>query len=116
MTTVTITENPAAAAAGFMYDLSLTWIDVYGCRWTWTGERDATGMALMQTGTDAPERLSHVYWMSGPLTPASRPVTNADRYAAFTALPCTGPAEHDKPTSTSHTLAGVLERLRGRSA
>jgi hypothetical protein len=110
----TIAIQRTAEAAGFTFDLGLTWIDANGARWIWTGETDETGMALIQTGEDTPERLSHVYWTFGPLIPAPHPVTYADRYAALTAPSC---AEQDeKPTPTPLTFAGLLGRLRGRSA
>lgn len=112
MTTTTVTIKPTATAAGCEFDLSLTWIDTYGARWTWTGETDDTGMALMQTGDDTPQTLNHVYWWSGPLIPAPRPVTVADRHAWLTAPACT---EQDE-TPTPLTFAGMLGRLRGRSA
>lgn len=117
MTTTTIATT--AEAAGFEFDLSLTWIDVYGCRWTWTGESDTTGMALMQTGDGTPQRLSHVYWTSGPLRPASRLVTHADRLAAVTVPACTvAEAKSQEPKPTPLTFARITNRsrLRGRSA
>lgn len=109
----TTTIKATAYAAGCEFDLSRMWIDTYGARWTWTGETDETGMALMQTGEDTPERLSHVYWTFGPLIPAPRPVTYADRYAVLTAPSCAG--QDEKPTPTPLTFAGLLGRLRGRS-
>lgn len=100
--TVTIPEK-VGVAAGFRFDLSLTWIDTGGARWTWTGETDHTGMAMMRTGDDTPERLSHVYWWSGPLVPAPREITAAERHAAIAA-----------PVPTPRTVAGILRRRRGR--
>lgn len=111
MTTITI--SPTAYAAGFEFDLDRVWIDTYGARWTWTGETDEAGMALMQTGDDTPQTLSHVYWWSGPLIPEPRPVTHADRYAVLATPLC---AEPDPSTPTPLTFAGLLGRLRGRSA
>lgn len=109
----TIIIKRTAVAAGCEFDLSREWIDTYGVRWTWTGETDESGMALMQTGDDTPERLSHVYWTFGPLIPAPRPVTHADRYAALATPSCADP---DMPAPTPLTFAGLLARLRGRSA
>ncbi|MEV3995773.1 phiSA1p31-related protein [Streptomyces halstedii] len=115
-TAVTIPEK-AAVAAGFTFDLTRTWIDTYGSRWTWTGETDSTGMALMKTGDDTPARLSHVYWTYGPLIAAPLPVTAADRYAVLTAPTCTTTGRQDStPTATPLTFAGILGRIRGRSA
>ncbi|MFJ8863654.1 phiSA1p31-related protein [Streptomyces sp. NPDC102451] len=116
MTTITIPEK-LGEVAGFAFDLTLTWIDTYGCRWTWTGETDTVGMPLMQTGDDSPERLSQVYWTYGPLIAAPRPVTGADRRAALTAPTCTAGDEKDeKETPTPRAFAALLGRLRGRSA
>lgn len=116
MTTVTVPEK-VGIAAGFEFDLSREWVDVYGARWSWTGESDATGMPMMRTREDAPERLSQVYWTYGPLIPAPRPVTAADRFAALTAPTCiTGAKRVKQATATPRTMAGLLGRLRGRSA
>ncbi|MGW2591988.1 phiSA1p31-related protein [Streptomyces sp. NPDC001515] len=114
MTTVII---PAIVeAAGITYDLSHDLIDVYGCRWTWTGGTDSTGMALMRTGDDPAQRLTYVYWTYGPLIPAPRPITYADRYAALTAPSCAAPAEPATAEPTPLTFAGLLARLRGRTS
>ncbi|MFG3140797.1 phiSA1p31-related protein [Streptomyces sp. NPDC048211] len=110
----TIIER-TAEAAGFTFDLSLTWIDTYGDRWTWTGDTDESGMAVMQRSEGSPRRLSYVYWTFGPLIPAPHPVTYADRRAALTATSCTAPDEQDEK-ATPLTLAGLLGRLRRRSA
>lgn len=115
MTTTTI---PATAeAAGAVFDLSREWIDVYGCRWAWTGGTDHDGMALMQTGSDTPQRLSHVYWTSGPLIPAPAPISHADRVAAVEVPACAAAdAKLLEPTPTPLTLARVVgRRLLGRS-
>lgn len=112
MTTLTIAATgQTAEAAGLSFDLSLTWIDVDGSRWIWTGETDHTGMALMQTGKNAPERLSQVYWTYGPLTPALPPVTPADLRDVFNVCPA-----QDETWPTPRTVAVVLQRLRRRSA
>lgn len=107
------------------FDLTRTWIDVYGARWEWTGHwqptllRDGTTSSepLMQCGEDTPMGLSLVYETYGPLIPAPRPVTAADRYAVLAAPLCAHGDEQDaKTTATPLTLAGLLGRLRGRSA
>lgn len=113
MTTVTIPEK-VGVAAGFTFDLSRTWIDVYGTRWEWTGTTDSTGQALMRHGGGTPERLSHVYWTFGPLIAAPRPVTVAEQRAVLTAPACTSQAEEPKPVPTPRTLFGALGRRRGR--
>ncbi|MFJ2701847.1 phiSA1p31-related protein [Streptomyces sp. NPDC087428] len=116
---MTTTIPATAEAAGLVFDLSLTWIDAYGCRWTWTGERDITGTALMQTGDDTPQRLSHVYLTSGPLAPAPRPVTKAEALAAIATPVCAAAeARAEEPTPTPLAFARVVARLRlrGRSA
>lgn len=101
-------------------DLDRAQHDVFGHRWTWTGTTDETGMAMMETGddTDLPAalRLSFVYEMFGPLIPAPRPVTAADRRAALTTPICTSPSQQAAPVPTPRTVAGLLGRLRGRSA
>lgn len=107
MKTVVIPEK-AGVAAGFEFDLSLTWIDSYGARWKWTGKNDSTGMALMQTGDDTPERLSHVYWTYGPLIDEPGPVTAAVQRAVL--------AAQVKPSPTPVTFAAILKRLRGGTA
>lgn len=116
----TITVKPTAYAAGFEFDLALTWIDTYGARWTWTGETDETGMALMQTGDDTPQTLSHVYWWFGPLAAAPRPVTHADRLTAVTTPACAAADSDDqeqpKPTPLTFARLANRLRLRGRSA
>ena len=95
---------------GTEFDLSRTWIDVYGARWDWTGLTASDGEPLMQHGADAPMALSLVYWTYGPLIPAPRPVTPAERYAAITACPTKA------ETPTPRTVAVFLKRLRRRSA
>lgn len=116
MTSLTI--KATAEAAGLVFDLSLTWIDVYGCRWSWTGGTDHDGMALMQTGSDTPQRLSHVYWTSGPLTPALARVTHTEALAAVTVPACTvaeAKGQEPKPTPLAFARIANRLRLRGRS-
>lgn len=120
MTTTTVTIKPTDYAAGFDFALERDWIDTYGARWTWTGETDSTGMALMQTGDDTPQTLNHVYWWFGPLAPAPRPVTHADRLAAVTPPVCAAASgdgqEQPKPTPLTFARIANRLRLRGRSA
>lgn len=97
---------------GTEFDLSRTWIDVYGGRWDWTGLTAGDGEPLMQHGTHQPMALSLVYWTYGPLIPAPRAVTQAERYAAITACP----AEAETPAPTPRTFAVILNRLRRRPA
>ncbi|MER5892360.1 phiSA1p31-related protein [Streptomyces sp. NPDC001876] len=103
-----IVPEKAGVAAGFEFDLSLTWIDTYGARWTWTGETDSTGMALMQTGDDTPERLSNVYWTYGPLIPVPVKITPAVRRAVL--------AAQVKPAPSPRKFAAFLRRRRDVSA
>lgn len=114
MTTATVA--PTADAVGFTFDLSRTWIDVYGSRWAWTDERDSDGMPLMQRDGDAPERLAHVCMTYGPLIPVPLPPTAAEVRAALTAPACSSETEGSVPVVTPRTLARLLGRLRGRPA
>ncbi|MGW1127493.1 phiSA1p31-related protein [Streptomyces sp. NPDC002526] len=120
MTTFTI---PAADELGGLEDQDLTFvidldreqIDVYGARWSWTGDTDNDGTPLMQTGTDTPQRLSHVHWTSGPLIPAPRPVTHAEALAAIATPACTAAeAKAQAPAPTPLTFARFANRLRLR--
>lgn len=105
----TIPETPAAS--GVTVDLDRRQIDAYGRGWTWTNTMDHTGMPLVQTGGDTPERLSHVWLMHGPLFPAPRPVTPAELRAVISACPA-----QDEAWPTPRTVALTLQRLRRRSA
>ncbi|MFG2589090.1 phiSA1p31-related protein [Streptomyces sp. NPDC048438] len=117
---MTTTTFETLSAGQVDLDLDRAQDDVFGHRWTWTGVMDETGMAMMETGddTDLPAtlRLSFVYEMFGPLIPAPRPVTAADRRAALTRPACTTPSHQAEPVPTPRTFAGLLGRLRGRSA
>ncbi|MFD3654373.1 phiSA1p31-related protein [Streptomyces sp. NPDC058620] len=107
---------------GVEFDLTRTWIDVYGARWDWTGgwepvvQHDGTSAdePLMQREQDIPMVLSLVYSTYGPLIPAPRPATSAELRSAITA--CHGPAELAQLAPTPGTFAVILQRLRGRSA
>ena len=67
---------------GTEYDLSLTWIDVRGCPWQWTGRRTADGMPIMRSPlTMLP--LDEVYATWAPLVPAPRRPVAADVRAAL---------------------------------
>ncbi|MEV6477660.1 phiSA1p31-related protein [Streptomyces sp. NPDC051657] len=99
---------------GVEIDLTRTQIDVYGGRWTWTGSSTENGEPFMQCGDDAPLPLSEVYATYGPLIPAPRAVTHADRHAAFTACPAELTTEEKQPTPS--TFAALLGRLSRRAA
>lgn len=99
----------------FVIDLDREQIDVYGARWSWTGDTDHDGTPLMQTGDDTPQRLSHVHWTSGPLIPVPRPVTRAEALAAIAAPDCTpAEAKSAEPPATPLTFARIVNRLRLR--
>ncbi|MFJ3085028.1 phiSA1p31-related protein [Streptomyces sp. NPDC086838] len=103
----------------FVIDLSREQIDVYGTRWSWTGDTDTDGTPFMRTGDDTPQRLSHVHWTAGPLIPAPRPVTRAEALAAIAVPACTAAeAQAGAPSPTPLTFARFANRLRlrGRSA
>lgn len=126
---------------GFTFDLTHAWIDCFGNRWEWTGETDAAG-PLMLAVTEHPDckrsplPLAEVYATFGPLIPAPRDVTHAERLAALTAcarqepkpvaieepkltgaapclVPLTGPKPAPAPVPTPSLLAVLLKRLRG---
>ncbi|MGW1182999.1 phiSA1p31-related protein [Streptomyces drozdowiczii] len=103
----------------FVIDLDREQIDVYGTRWSWTGEADTDGTPIMRTGDDTPQRLTHVHWTAGPLIPVPRPVTRAEALAAIAVPACTAAeAKAAAPAPTPLTFARVVNRLhmRGRSA
>lgn len=110
MTTATYTLPETTVAGGLAVDLSRPLIAADGSRWSWAGARDETGMPLVQTSGGAPERLSLVYALRGPLIPAPRAVTAADRHAVLTAPARPGP--HDP---TPRTVAQLLSRLNRRA-
>ncbi|MER7696205.1 phiSA1p31-related protein [Streptomyces sp. NPDC096095] len=82
---------------GVEIDLTRTQLDVDGGRWDWTGTTTETGEPLMRCGDTAPLPLSEVYATYGPLIPAPRPVTHADRLAAYTACPAVLPTKERQP-------------------
>ncbi|WP_329143606.1 phiSA1p31-related protein [Streptomyces sp. NBC_01456] len=67
---------------GTEYDLSLTWIDVRGCPWQWTGRHGADGMPIMRSPL-AMMPLDEVYATWAPLIPAPRRPIAADVRAAL---------------------------------
>ncbi|MGQ4486855.1 phiSA1p31-related protein [Streptomyces sp. SAS_281] len=104
-------------AFDFAVDLAREQIDVYGARWSWTRATDHDGMPLMQTRADTPRRLDDIYWESGPLIPAPRPVTHAEAVAAIDTPACTAAeAKAEEPTPTPLVFARIINRLRGRSS
>lgn len=133
----------AWAFDGMTFDLTHAWIDVYGCRWEWTGLLTEAGAPLMQHGTDTPLPLDEVYLTYGPLIPAPRTPTHTEIRAVLTAPTSTtvhqivaepqpaaraavpvpaitpasaisSPAEPtDTATPTPTTFARLLRRLRG---
>lgn len=57
---------------GTEYDLSLTWLDVRGCPWRWTGRRNAEGLPIMRSPLDVLLPLDEIYATWAPLIPAPR--------------------------------------------
>ncbi|MFC9247788.1 phiSA1p31-related protein [Streptomyces sp. NPDC057136] len=118
---MTTTPQTTWVLDGTVFDLTRTWIDVYGARWTWIGSWEpvvgpggaSVDEPLMQRGEDTPMVLSLVYSIYGPLIPEPRPATSAELRSAITA--CHGPAlAQQQPTP--RTFAVFLQRLRRRSA
>lgn len=121
MTTTAFTiPEESGMGSGVTIDLSRVQGDVLGWYWTWTGVMDEHGMPLMHTESDAADlRLCFLYDLFGPLIPAPRPVTAEERYTVLAAPACTGPtpaAQGVKVRPTPRVMAGLLGRLRGRSA
>lgn len=59
---------------GIEFDLSLTWLDVVGVEWRWTGGFNAAGEPLMTSGGGLPAvSLPDVYHDHGPLIPMPTP-------------------------------------------
>ncbi|MGW1813318.1 phiSA1p31-related protein [Streptomyces sp. NPDC002125] len=113
----TIPED-SGIGTGVTIDLDRAQADVFGWHWKWTGAVDGTGMPLMHTEHDAADlRLCFLYELFGPLVPAPGPVTAEERHAVLAAPVCTGPVSQSvKTVPTPRTFAGLLGRLRGRSA
>lgn len=119
---MTTTPQTTWELDGTPFDLTRTWIDVYGARWDWTGgwepvaQQDGTSAdePLMQHAEDTPMVLSLVYSTYGPLIPAPRPATSAEVRSALTTCHDLVPAQ-GRPTPTPRTFATMLQRLRGRS-
>lgn len=111
---------------GTEFDLSRTWIDVYGSRWEWTKEWGPTVRPngtevtepLMRCDGHTPMVLSLVYDTYGPLIPAPRKTTHAERYAALAVPVDITPADEDQAAvpPTPRTFATLLRRLSGRVA
>lgn len=65
---------------GTVFDLNVTYADVTGIEWEWTGEHNEQGEPLMgsvQHGTTLPGKpfvsLPDLYAWQGPLIPTGRP-------------------------------------------
>ncbi|MFE1731624.1 phiSA1p31-related protein [Streptomyces bacillaris] len=99
---------------GVLIDLTRTQLDVYGGRWDFTGATTPEGEPLMQSGEDKPLPLPEVYAVYGPLIPAARPVTHAERLAAITVCPAKTETDTKVAPSPS-TFAAILGRLRRRA-
>ncbi|MFE2021341.1 phiSA1p31-related protein [Streptomyces sp. NPDC059499] len=110
---------------GTEFDLTRTWIDVYGRHWEWTGGWDQTVRPngtevtepLMRCDGHTPIVLSLVYDTYGPLIPAPRETTHAERCAALAVPVGDDQADEDQavtPKPTPRTFAAILRRLRGR--
>ncbi|MFJ8883645.1 phiSA1p31-related protein [Streptomyces sp. NPDC102402] len=107
---------------GVPFDLTRTWIDVYGSRWHWNG---TWGQTILPNGTSATEPLmqcdghtpmvlSLVYGTYGPLIPAPRETTHAERCAAIAPPVIADQDDEDQAVPTPRTFAAILRRLRGR--
>lgn len=68
---------------GVEFDLALTYADVTGVEWTWTGSATADGEPLMRQHTDRVDcqsliPLPTLYWDHGPLIPISPRPTHTE--------------------------------------
>ncbi|MFG3136047.1 phiSA1p31-related protein [Streptomyces sp. NPDC048211] len=72
---------------GVEFDLALTYADVTGVEWVWTGRESVDGEPLMRQQTDRVDcqtliPLPTLYWNHGPLIPISPRPTHTERRIA----------------------------------
>ena len=84
-----------------IFDLSVTYVDVIGVEWSWTGGWSADGEPLMRTpGVTVPAPLPDVYRDHGPLIPVHPRPSAAQLKAAVDVDPdyaATVAAGYDEP-------------------
>lgn len=108
---------------GFAFDLTRAWIDLLGHHWEFTGDTDDAGEPLLRsrdTRLGSPPRvlddtlpLPTLYAAYGPLIPAPREITHADRVAAVTTCArTTAPASESRPTLPVRTPAATTPEAK----
>lgn len=80
MSTVTEAATTSFTYDGTVFDLTISYADVIGVVWRWTGRRNKAGEPLMlanNDGHETPVSLPDVYSCHGPLIPIH--ATHMDR-------------------------------------